>query len=200
MSIVQKLVTEDSFVNGVFVPAGQIASYNEADLSGKEAHIHDPSGLPPAVIEMAPIGPTGPNPTAPQQISHDTVQGPGGAYLRPGGVVVAQTTLPQELRLAGRSEEGDSAEGDNLEALRKANEETARLRAELAAAQTGRAAPSTDENDDDDLVAGTVADITATLGEKSDEELEAIRAAEVDREKPRAGVLNAIKAELANRG
>ena len=199
MGQVQKLVTEDSFVNGVFVPAGQIASYDEAELSGKEAHIHDPSGLPLAVVEMAPIAPTGPNPTAPQQIAPDTIQGAGGAYLKPGGTVVAQATRPQEERLAGRTEEGDNAEGDVVEALRKANEETARLRAELASQAAGRE-PAATTNDDDELVSGTVADITGSLGEKSDEEIEAIRAAELDRQKPRAGVLNAIKAELAARG
>jgi hypothetical protein len=196
MSIVQKLVTEDSFVNGVFVPAGQLASYDTKQLNGDEPHIHDAGDVPIAVVQMAPISPTGPNPTAPQQISPDTVQGPGGGYFRPGAVIVGERTLEAETRLAGLPEEGDTAESDFAEKLKEAQEETSRLRAELA----GRSEPKAESNDDDDLVAGNVADIKASLGEKSNEELEALRAAELDRERPRKGVTDAIKAELAARG
>ncbi len=200
MSNVQKLVTEDSFVNGVFVPGGQIASFGEGQLNGKEPHVADIGDVPQVVIEMAPIGPTGPDPKAPQQISPDTIQGPGGGYFRPGATIVAATTPPAEERLAGRTSVDDTAEGDMAKRLADAQAETARLRAELAGRSNGAepVAPSS-SNDDDGLVAGTVADIVGTLGEKTDEELEALRAAETDRERPRKGVIDAIKAEVANR-
>jgi hypothetical protein len=94
-----------------------------------------------------------------------------------------------------------------MDELKAANEETARLRAQLAAAQNNshdrelRPAASTasTQDDNDGLVEGTVADIVATLGGKTDDEIEAMRKAEVDREKPRKGVLDAIKAEQGNR-
>lgn len=51
------------------------------------------------------------------------------------------------------------------------------------------------ENDDDELVAGNLTEIVPTLGEKTDEELDALEAAENDREKPRSGLLTAIAKE-----
>lgn len=199
MSIVQKLVTEDSFVNGVLVPAGHMASFDTALLNGKEPHIHDADGMPTAVVEMSAIGPSGPNPVAPQQISPDTVQGPGGGYFRPGAMIVGEATKDADVRLRDRMKEGDTSEGDMAKLLEEANKETARLRAELAARSNGVAPAATTANDDDDLVAGNVSDIVATLGEKTDEELDALRSAELDREKPRKGVTDAIKAERAKR-
>jgi hypothetical protein len=206
-NMVQKLVTEDSFVNGVFVPAGHPASYNADQLTGKEPHIHDMGDYTPVIVEQAAISPTGPNPTVPQQIPADAVQAPGGGYVRPGVELRAEVTTAQDTRLAGRTEEGDTTEGDVMDELKAANEETARLRAQLAAAQNNshdrelRPAASTasTQDDNDGLVEGTVADIVATLGGKTDDEIEAMRKAEVDREKPRKGVLDAIKAEQGNR-
>jgi hypothetical protein len=205
--MVQKLVTEDSFVNGVFVPAGHPASYSADQLTGKEPHIHDMGDYTPVVVEQAAISPTGPNPTTPQQIPADAVQTAGGGYVRPGVELRAEVTAPRDTRLAGRSEEGDTTEGDVMEELKKANEETARLRAQLAAAQNRTndrelrpaGSPVSTQDDNDGLVEGTVADIVAALGGKTDDEIEAMRKAEVDREKPRKGVLDAIKAEQRNR-
>lgn len=54
-------------------------------------------------------------------------------------------------------------------------------------------------NDDDVLVEGTLATILPTLGDKSIEELEALKAAEVDREEPRSTLTKAIDKELAAR-
>jgi hypothetical protein len=41
--------------------------------------------------------------------------------------------------------------------------------------------------------------VTANLGTQTDEQLEAMKAAEKDREQPRKGVLKAIDAELESR-
>lgn len=199
MTMVQKLVTEDSFdAHGVLVSAGQVGTFDTARLNGKEPHIHDVPGIDPVVVEMAAIGPSGPNPSAPQQISPDTVQGPGGNYVRPGAVVTGEVTQDADQRLMGRTKEGDTSEGDMLEELRKAEERTAALRAKIAAkaAGTPQAGPTLNN---DTKVEGTVADVIAKLGEMDDAGLEALRAAEMDNEKPRKGVLDAIKAEQAKR-
>jgi hypothetical protein len=201
-NFVQKLVTEASFdAHGVLVPAGHIGTFDKERLNGKEPHIHDVPSDGPVVVEQAAIGPSGPNPTSPQQISPDTVQGPGGNYFRPGVQVVGEVTKDADQRLMGRPEEGDTSEGDMVEALRKAEEKTASIRAAIAAKQAGGVEQPgpTLNNTDDTLVDGTVADIVGKLGEKDDAGLEALRAAEMDREKPRKGVIDAIKAEQAKR-
>lgn len=202
MKPVAKLVTEDSFdAVGKLVPAGQIGTFDAETLSGKEPHLHDVPSEPQPVVEISAIAPTGPNPTVPQQLPPDAVQLPGGGYGRTGAVLTAERTLPEEERRAGLTDPGDDAEGKYLEKLQEAEAETARLKAEIARLQNGAEQPSSkpEGNADDDLVAGNVADIVADLGGKTDEELEALRAAEMDREKPRKGVLSGIKDEQAKR-
>ena len=127
---VQKLVTENSFVDGVYVPAGSIASFDPEKLSGNEAHIHEVGDFEEVLVPQAAIAPTGPNPTVPQQIPPDALQSAGGLYKRPGAIMVPEATLDADQRLAGRMREGDTTEGDVQEELRKAQEETGRLRAE----------------------------------------------------------------------
>ena len=199
MTLVKKLVTEASFdAMGTLIPAGQVGTFDTARLTGKEPHIHKVPDVDPVVVEMAAIGPTGPNPTEPQQISPDTVQGPGGGYYRPGVRVAGEVTRDADQRLADRAKEGDTTEGDMVEELRKAEARTAELRAKIAEQATG-APQATSTPNNDTVVEGTVAQVTATLGEKTDAELEALRAAEMDNEKPRKGVIDAIKAEQAKR-
>jgi hypothetical protein len=103
-----------------------------------------------------------------------------------------------------------------MEQLAKLRAETADLRAQLEQERQGRETlhrtelasvatttaaptPATVDNADDKLVAGTVPEVTADLGGKTDDELNAMLAAENDREKPRAGVLKAIEAEQTAR-
>lgn len=177
-NFVQKLVTAPSFdANGVYIPEGHVGTFDSDTLTGNEEHLRDVGDFVPAMVEIAPLGPTGPNPTQPQQIPPEAVQGPGGVYQAPGRVLVGERTQPQEVRLADLDNE-NTAEAD-------------------IAAIIGDT-PTT-QNDDDALVSGTVAEITADLGSKTDDELEALRAAEVDRERPRKGVLDAIKSEQAAR-
>lgn len=203
---VQMLAVEDSFdANGVFVPAGQLGSFDPARLNGKEPLIDAAETPAVAVVQVAPITVTGPNPVAPQQIPPGVHQTAGGAYVGTGTQLVGEVTLPAEVRLEQIMATDNTAEEDLQKKLAAAQAELAQLRSQQAqqriAAETGQPATAnaSTSNDDDALVAGTVAEITATLGEKTDEQLEALRAAEADREKPRAGVLNAIKEERARR-
>lgn len=184
MKAVQMLATEDSFdANGVLVPAGHIGTFDADRLNGKEKHLHEVDGdMRPAVVEMAAIAPTGPNPTVPQQVPPGAVQGPGGNYMTPGKVLVGEVTSPADERIEQRG-------------LRDPDQEAAVTEALKDVMDTG----TTPNNDDDALVAGTVAEVTANLGTQTDEQLTAMRAAEVDREKPRKGVLDAIDAELESR-
>lgn len=218
--LVQKLVTEDSFdATGSFVPAGRIGAFDPETLTGKEPHLHDVGDFKPAVVEMSALSPTGPNPTTPQQIPPDALQTAGGGYARAGATLVSEVTQDDDQRFADRQAEkdGKDTEGQMAEALREAREETARVRAENEALRASRettdrstlanvsmadvmgGAGSTTGNADDALVSGTVADVTADLGGKSDADLAKMEAAENDREKPRAGVLKAIEAERESR-
>lgn len=178
--MVRKFVTQDSFdATSSLIRAGHIGTFDEDKLTGKEKHLKDIDGdIQPARVQVAPIGPTGPNPRRPQQVPPDAVQGANGEYLLPGAkVLVGEVTQPVDQRIdaAGLN---TSQEAENTEALRGIMDTN---------------------NNDDALVAGTVAEVTANLGAQTDEQLTAMRAAEVDREKPRKGVLDAIDAELEGR-
>jgi len=189
--LVQKLVTQDSFdATNTLIPAGHVGAFDPARLSGNEAHLNDVGDFTPVAIQMSAIGPTGPNPTAPQQIPFDAVQGPGGNYLQPGKILVAERTLNADQRLAGL---------DDPNAENKVSEQLADLGLTdkggnpLAASTISGSAAAAPVSAD-----GTVADVTKDLGSKSDAELSSLRASEVDG-KNRIGVLSAIDAETAAR-
>jgi hypothetical protein len=192
MGMVQKLVTEDSFVNGTLVRAGHLATFDEEQLTGKEKHIKDVDGFEPAIVQVAPIGPTGPNPKLPQQIPPDAIQSASGEYQLPGKTLVAEVTRPQEERI-DQAGLGD----DNAEA--KVTDTLADLMSDNATGEAGGGKGSTSGNADDALVDGTVSEVTANLGGQTDEQLAKMKAAENDREKPRTGVISAIDAELEKR-
>ena len=178
-TLVQKLVTADSFdALGKLVKAGQVGAFDEDKLSGDEKHLHDISGEPLPAVQIAAIAPTGPNPTVPQQIPPDALQDASGQYVIPGKRLVGERTLPAEERLT------DDLDPE-LEA--KATEELDQIMGAGASTENG-----------DDLVAGTVSDVTADLGSRTDEELDALEAAE-KRGKSRTGVLSAIEAERDSR-
>ena len=186
MKAVQMLATEPSFdANAVLVPAGHIGTFDADRLNGKEKHLHAlKDEYIPARVEMSALGPTGPNPTAPQQVPADAVQGPGGGYFVPGKQLVGEVTNPAGQRLDDAGLRDSSHEAANTAAL---------------ADVMGTASTTSTGNDDDALVGGTVAEVTASLGTKTDAELTQMRAAEVDREQPRKGVLSAIDAEVKAR-
>lgn len=182
MGIKKMVVLEQSFVNDTLAHPGQIVYVDEKNLNGDEKNLADAEGFPaPATVEIAAIAPTGPNPTMPQQLPPDALQTAAGTYVQPGAELVAEITAPGEVRSAGRTEADSTAQEDIANLMSEAR------------------GPADNQNNDDALVAGTVADVTANLGAKTDEELTALRAAEVDREKPRKGVISAIDAEVAAR-
>lgn len=205
MTMVQKLVTEDSFdARGTLVKEGQIGIFDTESLSGKEPHLHAVPSLDQPVVQIAPIAPTGPNPTVPQQIPPDAFQLPGGGYAKPGATFTAERTLDADQRLLGLTEADDTAEGDMAEELAKLREENAKLRAAQRSAQEGveQANPFAGEggNVGNEPVEGNAKDIIASLGGKTDAELHEIEVAEKDNERPRKTVLDAVKAELSKRG
>jgi hypothetical protein len=179
---VQKLAKRPSFNGQSYIPAGHVASYQEEQLRGDEPHLVDlgEAGTP-AVVQIAPITVTGPNPTAPQQIPPDAVQTIGG-YAKPGADLVGTVTASAEERMAlvgGEDAAEDTSEGEIV--------------------QTVRAVDGNAGNDDDALVAGSVKAIAGSLEGKSDEELAQLRAAEQDREVPRKGVISALDKEEERR-
>jgi hypothetical protein len=178
MPYVQKLVVNDSFdARGVLVPAGHIGSFDEEKISGKEKNLRDVGDFEPARVEISPIAPTGPNPKIPQQLPPDAVQGPGGQYVSPGKELVAEVTDPQESRIDDAGLRDPDAEGKVDDQLK-----------DLMASEPEVAASAS----------GTVAEVTADLGTKTDEQLAQIKADE-EAGKNRKGVLDAVDAELAAR-
>lgn len=166
------LAKKDSFVSGRFVPAGFVVEVPDGLKLGKNFETLK-GDYTPDVIQNAAIAPTGPNPTAPQQIGPDTVQTVEG-YAKPGARVVGEVTRPAEVRIEDQlldANEGTEGDIDNLLA--------------------------DDRNVDNAGTEGTVADVVATIGPDTD--LDALEAAEKDREVPRKGVLSAIDKERASR-
>lgn len=173
----QMIATKRSFINGVLVEAGFPAAVPEGLKVGD--NLTEAGDYRPSVVQNAAIAPTGPNPTAPQHIGPDTIQTIGG-YAKPGARVVGEVTAPAETHIEAEGlDQEQSGEAQIADLMSEANSST--------------------QNNDDALVAGTVSEITADLGAKTDEQLQQLRAAEVDREKPRKGVIDAIDAELKNR-
>jgi len=193
MGMVQRVALVNSFdALGKYVPEGHIGTFDDDKITDKDQHLVDPGELPPtAMVQIAAIAPTGPNPVTPQQLPPDAIQGPGGSYVVPGKQLVSEVTQPAEVRIdaAGLNEPGLEAEVS--EALAKIAEKRG-----IALSASFGATGGQPGNADDALVEGTVKTVTADLGTKTDAELEAMRAAENDREAPRKGVLNAIQAEL----
>lgn len=170
MARVQKITTKATFIDGRYVPKGFPVMVDTAKLSGRETNFAEPGPNVGGSVQMAAVAPSGPNPQAPQQVPHDAVQTVEG-HVMPGGVrLVGETTAP-DLQAAAAAE------------------------AYRGAAAQAEAA----NNADDALVDARLADIIPTLGDKSAEELEALRAAEVDHETPRKTLIAALDKALAAR-
>ncbi len=186
---------------GRFVPRGGAIREDEIDfVEGKSDNVVEVEGAEQRVaIEMSAIAPTGPNPRNPQQIASDTEQTTEG-YVQSGALVVGEVTEPEKVRRAVIVDVDDTTQGDVVEAIEEANRKAASDRADRDdRANRADRDDDTAANDDDDLVSGTVAEVTARIDGADDAELERLRAAEEDREKPRAGVLSAIDREQASR-
>jgi hypothetical protein len=180
VELVQKLTTIDAFdARGVLVPAGHVGAFDPDKITDKDTHLHDIGDMPPSVpVEIAAIAPTGPNPTQPQQLPADAVQGPGGTYVLPGKTLVGEVTNPAGQRIDDAGLRDADAE----------NEVSARL-ADIMDTPAPTAAPA---------ASGTVAEVTANLGGLTDQQLSDLAAAEKTGAN-RKGVLSAIEAEQADR-
>lgn len=189
--LVSKLVSEDSFdATNKLVRAGHVGAFDTDLLNGKEKHLHDIDGdKPTPSVQIAPITVTGPNPTAPQQIPPDAIQDGSGQYAIPGKRLVGEVTKSEEQRFT--PELDPEAEAERSEELSQILDDTS------GAGEGGRG--TTTGNGDDALVDGTVKEVTADLGSKTDEQLAALAKAENDREQPRKGVITAIEAEQESR-
>jgi hypothetical protein len=184
------LATKGSFIGGRYVPKGHIANVDPAKVKDSQTNLVPAGDIGPLdVIEVSAIGPTGPNPTMPQQIPNNAVQTIEG-YVVPGARLVGEVTRPQEERLAEiTAPEGKGTQelvSDKIAGVE--NKPTAKAEADALL----------DDNDDDDLVDGTVADVIDSIGPDTD--LDKLEAAEKDREVPRKGVLAAIEKARRERG
>jgi hypothetical protein len=197
MAVRQYLVNNPTFIRGAYHPRGSVVSIDDADVKDGQRNLIAIQGeiADPPAVQVAPVAPTGPNPTAPQQIPPDATQTIRG-YEQPGARLVGEVTVPEKDRIEAAQllDDGDSTQQELVEKLPPVES-----RAAVAQRTTRSRTAETGQNDDDALVDGTVDEVTADLGSKSDEELDQLRAAERDREKPRAGVLKAIDKEVASR-
>lgn len=121
------LATMDTFTKqGRFVSKGQPVTADEVDfdddnngnLTKAPASL---TGQAP-VVEISAIAPTGPNPTAPQQVAPGTVQTVAG-YEQNGAILVGEVTKPEKERITIvgiDSKKGASAQADVAEALEQA--------------------------------------------------------------------------------
>lgn len=106
------IATADSFTkDAVFVAKGQVIPASAVDWKeGDTGFIAAPSGIDAgAVVEVAAIAPTGPNPKNPQQIAPGTVQTTSG-YSDGGATLVGEVTDPVKVRItdAGIDRDGDT--------------------------------------------------------------------------------------------
>jgi hypothetical protein len=193
MAVRQYLVNNPTFVRGAYHPRGSVVSIDDSLVKEGQRNLIAIEGDIPDVpaIEIAPVAPTGPNPKAPQQIPPDATQTIRG-YEQPGARLVGEVTVPEKDRIEAAQllDDGDTTQQELVEKLPPV---------ESRAAVAQRQARGSAQNNDDALVDGTVAEVTSDLGNKTDAELEQLRAAEQDREQPRTGVLKAIDKEVASR-
>lgn len=167
------IATQDTFTKaGRFISRGQPVSSDEVDYDENSSNlIEAPAGIDHlAVVQVSAIAPTGPNPTAPQQIAPDVVQTTDG-YVQAGARLVGEVTLPQEQRIeiVGIDPEDDTQ------------------------AKVTQALADNDSNVSNEGTEGTVAEFAARAAKADAAELDRLEAAENDREVPRKGALAAIE-------
>ncbi len=94
----KKLTTAPTFYQGVLHPAGTMLDIDDEAgdfvFSGKDANtpnLTDAKNFEaPAYVEVAPIAPSGPNPTAPQQVPPGTMQTASGFVSSDGSRLVPE--------------------------------------------------------------------------------------------------------------
>lgn len=186
------IAVNDTFTKqGRIVSRGQTVLASEVDyVSPDEATderpastnlIEAPEGVEQqAVVEVAAIAPTGPNPQNPQQIAPDVVQTSGG-YEQAGAKLVGEVTAPAEVRIvdAGIDKEDDTQ---------------AKVTQALADADADAGTEGGDANLSNEGTEGTVAQVSARVADMDAAQLDQLEKRENDREQPRKGVLAAVKA------
>lgn len=168
------IATQDTFTKeGVLVRRGMVVDASTVDYDKeKSTNLAEVSGeAPQAVVEVSAIAPTGPNPTAPQQIAPGTVQTTDGYVSDVGARLVGEVTVPEKQRIIVTD---DNAEAKLTERLEKADAANA--------------------NVSNEGTEGTVADVSARAAGLDAAGLDQLERAENDREVPRKGVISAIEA------
>lgn len=172
------LATVDTFSKvGHFVPRGTVVSSDEVDyVEGVSTNlIPAPAGISSgAVVQVSAIAPTGPNPTAPQQIAPGVVQTSGG-YVESGATLIGEVTVSDKQRVVIVGDPEDDTQAIVAQALADHD------------ALGGNVA-----NEGTEGTEGTVADFAARADTADAAELDRLEAAENDREVPRKGALTAI--------
>jgi hypothetical protein len=192
MTAVRKAVTKLSFIGGSLRPKGAVVhiddeilkprSEREGDKSGRDDNTRAANsnlvdvgkGVAQAVVAIAPISPTGPNPVRPQQLPPGTVETAAGFTNSAGAKLVAA--------------------GSELEAAAAASD--APTTAEVIEEQPERAFDHDGDGNDGGSKpqSNTVADVTASLEGADAETIDRIEAEEAAREGgARVGVTNAIE-------
>lgn len=197
--------------------------------TGNNPNLAEPGTAPVLVpVAVMPIGPTGPYPVLPQQIPPGTLQtssgyaAPGGASLVAAGSQAAimaeaegeeeqpirrdtfvstdatQATIPAAAPVAPLDAGLNDEERKELERYRA--EALERRQATIDAATGEPPAPEgSDGFDADAIIQGSIPDVLPRLDALSNDELERVKAAELDREQSRSGVTNVIDEMLAKR-
>lgn len=195
--MVERRVNRLSFIGGSLRPKGTVVAIDSDKLKPREERSGEtkagnntrarnsnlvPVGKQRAVpeIEMAAIGPTGPNPTMPQQVPPGTTQ-IGAGRFNDGNRLVAEGTRDTSIVTEGDREpigDDEIEEEDTASALGDAGEDEEGSEAD----QQAKA-----------IVEGTVGEVEKAVVGLNAEQLDAVEKAENAGAK-RAGVLNAVKA------
>lgn len=131
------IATANTFTkNQTFRAKGEVVSADEVDwIKGEPGFIEAPSGVDGnAVVEVAAIAPTGPNPQNPQQIAPGVVQTTGG-YVDQGAKLVGEVTAPAKVRIKDAGiDPNDDTQAKVTQALADAAEEEAEAAAKRSEA------------------------------------------------------------------
>lgn len=210
-NVVEKVLTTPTFINGSLHPAGvpvyvdldqiEIEEPSKEKPKGNTPNLADPGSAARLIVSpVAPIAPTGPNPTMPQQIPPGAMQTTDG-YAMGASLLVAEGSERARLAEEEGIDDGSDYEEEDIQRLESVGQGA-------GTAGSGVTGNNGTENDGSKASASTEsastfdseAFIGRTLDEISDDEIDALSdedraaviAAEKDREKPRTGLLSRL--------
>lgn len=182
------LATRGSFINGRYVPRGFPVTVDDRKVKPGQKNLVPAGKVARDVVQISAVAPTGPNPTRPQQVPPDATQTVEG-HVQPGALLVGETTDPKAVDVAEQAkQDATGAQARVAETLAGRSSQQAEAEALL------------DDGEDEEevgLADGTIPEVVARIDKDTD--LDALEEAENDRDKPHAGVLNAIQAERERR-